>query len=123
MEFEKYDIEVPARIEVISSNEGESLFLHTASVSAKEIFFRTAEPLPDDVQVRLSLILHFTKPGNLSKAGITIIINVTGKVAQTEKGGMTILLNEDYQITKLKVPAMVDSTSSLYSGAYSIPAG
>jgi len=123
MEFEKYDIEVPARIEVISSNEGESLFLHTASVSAKEVFFRTAEPLPDNVQVRLYLILHFTKPGNLSKAGITIIINVTGKVAQTEKDGMTILLNEDYQITKLKVPAMVDSTSSLYSGAYSIPAG
>jgi uncharacterized tellurite resistance protein B-like protein len=58
----------------------------------------------------------------LSKAGITIIINVTGKVAQTEKDGMTILLNEDYQITKLKVPAMVDSTSSLYSEAFSIPA-
>ena len=122
MKFEKYDIEVPARIEVISSHEGESIFLHTASVSAKEVFFRTAEPLPDNVQVRLSLILHFTKPGNLNKAGITIIINATGKVAQTEKGGMTILLNEDYQITKVKVPAMVDSTSSLYSGACSVPA-
>lgn len=123
MEFEKYDIEVPARIEIISPHEGGSFYLHTARVSAKEVFFRTTEPLPDDVQVRLHLILHFTKLGNVSKAGITIIINVTGKVAQTEKGGMTILLNEDYQITKLKVPAMVDSPSSLYSGACSVPAG
>jgi hypothetical protein len=110
-EFEKYDINVPARIEVISSEGVESIFLQTTSVSAKEVFFCTAEPLPNNVMVRLELILDFTKPGNLSNTGTTILINVTGKVVRSEKVGMTILLNEDYQITKLRVPAMSDSTA------------
>ena len=110
-EFEKYDINVPARIEVISSEGVESYFLQTTSVSAKEVFFSTAEPLPNDEIVRLELILDFTKPGNLSNTGKTILISVTGRVARSEKMGMTILLNEDYEITKLRAPAMVDSAA------------
>lgn len=110
-EFEKYDINVPARIEVISSEGVESYFLQTTSVSAKEVFFRTAEPLPNDEIVRLELILDFTKPWKLGNDGTTILITVTGKVVRSEKVGMTILLNEDYQITKLRAPAMVDSTA------------
>ena len=110
-EFEKYDINVPARIEVISSEGVESIFLQTTSISAKEVFFCTAESLPNNIMVRLELILDFTKPGNLSNTGTTILINVTGKVVRSEKVGMTILLNEDYQITKLRVPAMSDSTA------------
>jgi hypothetical protein len=110
-EFEKYDINVPARIEIISSPEAESIFLQTTSVSAKEVFFSTAEPLPNDVMVRLELILDFTKPENVRNTGKTILITVTGKVVRSEKVGMTILLNEDYQITKLRAPAMVDSAA------------
>ncbi len=110
-EFEKYDINVPARIEVISSEGVESYFLQTTSVSAKEVFFSTADPLPNDEIVRLELILDFTKPGNLSNTGRTILISVTGRVAICEEGGMTIFLNEDYEITKLRAPAMVDSAA------------
>ncbi|MEN6317145.1 MAG: hypothetical protein ABFD82_00095 [Syntrophaceae bacterium] len=110
MEFEKYDIEVPARIEVISSHEEEYLYLHTAHVSAKEVLFRTAEPLPKNVHVRLDLMLHFTKPGNLRNSGTAILIHVTGTVTRTDQDGMTIAINEDYQITKVRVPAMLKST-------------
>ena len=109
-EFEKYDINVPVRIEVISPAGVETYFLQTTSVSAKEVFFSTAEALPHDAMVRLELILDFTKPGNLSNTSKTILISVTGRVVRSEKEGMTILLNEDYQITKLRAPAMVDST-------------
>ncbi len=110
-EFEKYDINVPAKIEVISPEGGESIFLHTTSVSAKEVFFYTAESLPNNVMVRLELTLDFTKPGKLSNIGTTILINVTGKVVRSKSIGMTILLNEDYQITKLRVPAMSGNTA------------
>jgi len=109
MEFEKYDIEVPARIEVISPHEEDYLYLHTARVSAKEVFFRTAEPLPENVHVRLDLMLHFTKPENLRNSGTTILIHVTGTVTRTDEAGMTIALNEDYHITKVRVPAMIES--------------
>jgi hypothetical protein len=108
MEFEKYDIEVPARIEFISANEARSFFLRTASVSAREVFFHTDGPLPANMQVSLDLILNFTRPG---KSGRTILINVTGTVAKSDLSGMTIILNEDYQITKLRAPATLESTS------------
>lgn len=109
MEFEKYDIEVPARIEVISSHKEEYLYLHTAHVSAKEVFFRTTEPLPENIHVRLDLMLHFTKPRNLLNSGITILIHATGTVIRTDQSGMTIAFNEDYQITKVRVPAIPES--------------
>ena len=108
MEFEKYDIEVPARIEFISANEVRSFFLRTASVSAREVFFHTAEPLPENMPVSLDLILNFTRPG---KPGRTILINVTGTVAKSDLSGMTIILNEDYQITKLQATTAFESTS------------
>ena len=107
MEFEKYDIEVPARIEFISANEVRSFFLRTASISAREVFFHTDEPLPENTQVSLDIILNFTRPG---KSGRTILINVTGTVAKSDLSGMTIILNEDYQITKLRAPAIIENT-------------
>lgn len=111
-EFEMYDLEIPTRIEVISSNGVECLYLQTTKISAKKIFFLTVKPLPENVQVSLDLFLHFTKPGKPSNAGIAVLINVTGMVIKSEQAGMTILLNEDYQITKLRVPAMFDRISS-----------
>ncbi|MCG6533207.1 MAG: hypothetical protein L7F78_00655 [Syntrophales bacterium LBB04] len=109
MEFEKYDIDVPARIEVISANEARNFFLRTASISAREVFFHTDEPLPENSPVNMDLILNFTRPG---KSGRTILINVTGTVAKSDpSGGMTIILNEDYQITKLRAPATLKNTS------------
>jgi hypothetical protein len=107
MEFERYDIEVPARIEFISANEARSFFLRTASISAREVFFHTDEPLPENLQVSLDLILNFIRPG---KSGRTILINVTGTVAKSDLSGMTIALNEDYHITNLRAPAAFEST-------------
>ena len=115
MEFEKYNIEIPARIEFISANEARSFFLRTASVSAREVFFHTDEPLPANVQVSLDLILNFTRPG---KSGRTILINVTGMVARSDQPGMTIILNEDYQITKLRAPATLESASLSAESVY-----
>ena len=61
MEFEKYDIEIPARIEFISANEARSFFLRTTSISAREVFFHTDEPLPDNTQVSLGSYSQFYK--------------------------------------------------------------
>ncbi len=107
MKFERYDIEVPARIEFISENEARSFFLRTASISAREVFFHTDAPLPENLQVSLDIILNFTRPG---KPGRTILINVTGTVAKSDLSGMTINLNEDYHITKLRAPVAFEST-------------
>jgi len=115
MEFEKYDIEIPARIEFISASEARSFFLRTASVSAREVFFLTDEPLPANMQVSLDLILNFTRPG---KSGRTILISVTGTVAESDQPGMTIILNEDYQITKLRAPAILESASLSAESVY-----
>jgi hypothetical protein len=107
MEFEKYDIEVPARIEFISANEAQSFFLRTTSISAREVFFHTDEPLSENLQVNLDLILNFARPGKVARI---ILINVSGTVAKSDLSGMTITLNEDYHITKLRVPAAFEST-------------
>ncbi|MGO9136133.1 MAG: hypothetical protein ACLP9S_17960 [Syntrophales bacterium] len=107
MEFERYDIEVPARIEFISADEAQSFFLRTTSISAKEIFFHTDKPLPENLRVSLDIILNFTSPG---KPGRAILISVTGRVAKSDLPGMTITLNEDYHITKLQAPAAFEST-------------
>jgi hypothetical protein len=115
MEFERYDIEVPARIEFISANEARSFFLRTASISAKEVFFHTDEPLPENLQVSLDLILNFTRPG---KSGRTILINVTGTVVKSDLSGMTINLNEDYHITKLWAPAAFENTTLVAERVY-----
>ena len=96
MEFEKYDIEVPARIEFISANEARSFFLRTTSISAREVVFHTDEPLSENLQVNLDLILNFARPGKVARI---ILINVSGTVAKSDLSGMTITLNEDYHIT------------------------
>jgi hypothetical protein len=119
MEFEKYDIEVPARIEVISANEARSFFLRTASISAKEVFFHTDEPLPENSQVSMDLILNFTRPG---KSGRTILINVTGTVAKSDLSGMTIILNEDYHITKLRRQPHLKAPHCLLKGCIDLSA-
>jgi hypothetical protein len=107
MEFKKYDIEVPARIEFISANEAQSFFLRTTSISAREVFFHTDEPLSENLQVNLDLILNFARPGKVARI---ILINVSGTVAKSDLSGMTITLNEDYHITKLRAPAAFEST-------------
>ena len=106
-QFEKYPIEVPARIEVKSADEVRTFFLRTASISAKEATFLTDEPLPENSHVNLELTLDFARPGKKEK---TILINVSGTVARSTPSGMTIILNEDYQITKLRAEESPDSS-------------
>ncbi|HUH66871.1 MAG TPA: hypothetical protein VLZ07_10600 [Syntrophales bacterium] len=105
-QFEKYSIEVPARIEVKSAEKVRSFFLRTASISAKEVTFLTDQPLPENSHVNLELMLDFARPGKKEK---TILINVTGRVANCTPSEMTIMLNEDYQITKVRTEESPDS--------------
>jgi hypothetical protein len=114
-QFEKYAIEVPARIEVKRADEVRSFFLRTTSISAREASFLTDEPLPENSHVNLELMLDFARPGKKER---TIVINVTGTVARSTPSGMTIILNEDYQITKLRAEESPDSSMLIAERVY-----
>jgi len=97
--FKRYDIEVPARIEVTASRRGKEVFdLQTANVSAKGALFRTMESLPEGTKFKADIFIPLDEVKDSSDSGNTLIIKVTGQVLRSGPSGMAVCFNDDYRI-------------------------
>ena len=98
--LERFDLELPATIELLTSDQEKSLVnLLTTNISSGGAYFYTPQPLPKGTQVKIDLVLPLDKLRKLKDEHKQAYIKVTGTVLRSESEGMAICFEEDYQIT------------------------
>ncbi len=100
-EFERFDLELPAKIETEDSGRKiETFSLKSGNVSSGGAFFPTYEPISVGKQVHLNLILTIEKLKRLFDSQCQI--KVTGTVVRSEERGMAVRFNRNYEIMPQK---------------------
>jgi c-di-GMP-binding flagellar brake protein YcgR len=95
--FERFDLELPARVEVETPGQKTELFsLKTSNISAGGAFFHTAQPLSEGTKVQLNLILLVEKLKKLT--GYECHIKVKGYVVRSDDKGMAIRFRRNYKM-------------------------
>ena len=96
--LERFTIELPAKIEVVSINQKEMrLTLFTKDISSGGAYFRTQKPLPVGTEVRVDLVLPLDKLKKFLNDREKVTVNVTGTVLRAEPRGMAVGFSEDYK--------------------------
>lgn len=106
-ELQRFAMEIPARIRVLDSNQGELDFdIKTSNISSGGAFFYTTEHLREGTDVTIELFLPIEKLikylENCLKDYGNTLIKLSGKVLRSEPEGMAIRFNKDYRISPLK---------------------
>jgi hypothetical protein len=100
--LERFDFEVPARIEGLISEQGnESCDLSTSNICAGGAFFRTSDPLPQGTKVKMNLVLPLDRIRELVGHD-RVNVKVEGTVLRSGPSGMAVAFNQDYQILPLQ---------------------
>jgi len=100
-EFERFDLELPARVEVeATGQEEEPSSLKTSNISAGGAFFHTERPLSEGTRLLLNLILAIEKLKKLT--GSQCHIKVNGTVVRFEEKGMAIRFQRNYSMMATK---------------------
>lgn len=101
--FERFQVDIPAMLELIGSDTVRTVFLNTENISAKGAFFSTHSQFPEGSRVRMNLVLNFAKSGQTNGFRRSILIKVTGNVLRSGLDGMAVSFDKDYQITNLRL--------------------
>lgn len=97
--LQRFDLEIPAKIESMTSDQEKRLLnLLTSNICSGGAFFHTTQPLPEGTQVKIDLVLPLDKLKQLKDDCKQAYIMVTGRVLRSESEGMAILFDKDYLI-------------------------
>ncbi len=96
--LERFDLNIPAKIQVVSGGEKEEMKLTTRNICSGGAFFRTTQPLPVGTEITIDLVLPLGKFQKLKDIKKQVSINLTGKVLHAETTGMGVCFDEEYQI-------------------------
>jgi len=97
--FERFDLSLPATVEVVAGQEKKLLKLLTRDVCAGGAFVHTDTPLEQGASVSIDLVLDIEALKKLT--GKHAFVKVSGRVIRTEPGGMAISFNPNYQIRSI----------------------
>jgi hypothetical protein len=98
--MERFDLRLPATIELLCPYQGHGLLnLLTTNICAGGAYFHTTQPLPEDTRVKIGVVLPLDKLRRLKDKSKKANIRVTGMALRSESGGMAICFDEDYEIT------------------------
>ena len=98
--YERSDLKLPGKIEMVTPGKPEVLGAVTRDISAGGAFFHPAEPVPKGERVKLIMILSSEKLKELTQA--ECLIKVGGTVVRSGPKGMAIGFDENYQVMPLK---------------------
>jgi len=100
-QFERFALELPARLEVeATAQKDEPSSLKTSNISAGGAFFHTERPLSEGTRLRLNIILAIEKLKKL--IGSQCHIKVKGEVVRSDEKGMAVRFQRDYSMMSAK---------------------
>ena len=98
--FERFDIELPARLVTISSNRKQVFDLAAKNISASGAFVSSNGPFFDGSRIKISLTTQNKRLAELT--GSQWLIECEGSVVRTTPTGVGICFNKECQIMSLK---------------------
>lgn len=99
-QFERFSINLPARMETIDSDKKQIFELKTRDISASGAFIDTATPFSDGTRFKLNLTVHSKKIKELT--GAQSLIECEGVVIRSTTQGVAICFEKECQILGLK---------------------
>jgi hypothetical protein len=102
--FERYPIDVPARIELIGSRRKRKVIeSHVDDLSAVGGFFPDAKSLPVGQLLRVDIFLPFERPNLPGEEYELTIVTVTGHTIRSGPSGTAIAFTEEYRLASRKI--------------------
>ncbi|MCX5830126.1 MAG: PilZ domain-containing protein [Deltaproteobacteria bacterium] len=102
--FERFSIEVPARVELLRARgKARSIFTQTSDLSATGAFFPELAEMHLGDMVKIDLYLVFEDQDATDGIHDMVAMTVTGKVIRSETSGTAIRFEEDYQMSTRKL--------------------
>ena len=98
--FERFDIELPARLETISSNRKQVFDLITKDISASGAFIDTNSPFSEGMCIKMNLSIQSKRIKELT--GVQSLIECEGSIVRATQTGVGICFNKECQILRLK---------------------
>jgi hypothetical protein len=109
--FERYPIDVPARIELIGSRRKRKVIeSHVDDLSAVGGFFPDAKSLPVGQLLKVEICLPFERPNLPPEEYELTIVTVTGHAIRSGPSGTAIAFTEEYGLTSRKISKGVKGT-------------
>ncbi len=106
-QFERYDIKVPVRIEILSKRKRAEIYvLETHNLSAGGAFFKSTNFISKGTLVSLEIMLNFDELMTFTNPEGSVSITCTGRVFRSDPEGMVICFNDDFQIFSCDNPMM-----------------
>lgn len=101
--YQRFSLEIPAKIEVISAGKQKgTIEVLTSDICAGGAYFQTPKPLPEGTQVKIDMVLPLEHLRRLSEEYNRAYIKVSGIVSRTESSGMAVSFDEDYELGPYK---------------------
>ena len=100
--LERFALELPAQINLISSNVEDKIEVKTSNICSGGAFFNMFHPLSVGTAVRITLHLPLSRFDSLKDYCKSSQIRMTGKVSRCEQSGMSVLFDTEYQIHPFK---------------------
>jgi hypothetical protein len=96
--FERFEVNVPARIE-IPAEDGRTLRfdLETYDLSAGGTFIKLEKPLSEGCKVKIDIVLSFEELKTATDPNGSLILSTTGYVVRSGPNGVAIRFNENYE--------------------------
>jgi hypothetical protein len=98
--YERFQLELPARLEMNSLKKREAFEFHTKDVSAAGVFLNSAVQIPEGTRCQLEL----TVPSDTIKelTGAQSLIKVEGTVVRVTEKGLAICFDGECEILCLR---------------------
>ena len=100
--LERFALELPAQISLMSSNAEDEIEAKTSNVCSGGAYFKMFRPLPVGTAVRVTLHLPLSRFDSIKAHYRGSQIRMTGKVSRCEQLGMSVLFDTEYQIHPFK---------------------
>ena len=100
--LERFGLELPAQISLMSSNVEDKIEVKTSNICSSGAFFKMFRPLPVGTAVRITLHLTLSRFDSLKDYCRGSQVQITGKVSRCEPLGMSVLFDTEYQMHPLK---------------------
>ena len=99
-QYERFDIELHARMEAATSNRKQIYDFVTKNISASGAFVSTNSPFPEGLPIKMTLTTNNQRIGELT--GSQSLIECEGCVVRCTSMGIGICFDKDCQILGLK---------------------